>query len=61
MPTTAERNSAFDAVKVKVTEIKNSLPGLLTGYIDKYLTTARILEMVDAALTAAENTRAKGP
>ncbi len=52
MPTTAERNAAFDAVKPIILA---DVPSMFSGYI----TDAKILEATDAALEAAERARAK--
>jgi hypothetical protein len=59
MPTLAEKNAAYDAVKAKITELEHTMPGMFVGYVESYLTVARVVDMVNAALVAAEGVRAK--
>ena len=54
MPTTAERNAGFNAVHSLVVRL---VPSMFQGYI----TAVEILEIVDAALNAAEKVRAQTP
>ncbi len=59
MPSTDERNAAFDAVNHKIHQMEQTMPGMFVGYVEQYVTTARILGFVDAALEAAERVRGK--
>ena len=58
-----EKNAAFNAVKkdIRLTW-RDHCPGMFVGYVEQYVPTARILQMVNSALNAAEGVRAKaGP
>ena len=54
MPTVDEKNAAFNAVKRDIVEMERTMPGMFVGYVEQYVTTARILQMVNSALNAAE-------
>lgn len=58
MPTVKEKNAAFDAVKKKIDALEATMPSLIVGYAKEYLSTRVILDMIEAALVAAEKARA---
>ena len=59
MPTVDEENAAYRAVKDDIVQMEQSMPGMFVGYVEQYVTTARIVQMVKSALTAAEAVRNK--
>jgi hypothetical protein len=53
MPTTAERNAVYDAIKKDVDELVNDLvPFFYRSTVMTQITTARILKIVDDAIAA---------
>ena len=58
MTTVAERNAAFDAVKVHVFKmVTNLVPSMFQEQAKSYVTTAIILDISNAALDAAQQVR----
>ena len=58
MTTVAERNAAFDAVKVHVIKmVTNLVPSMFQEQAKSYVTTAIILDISNAALDAAQQVR----
>jgi hypothetical protein len=58
MPTTAERNAVYDAIKKDVDELVNDLvPFFYRSTVMTQITTARILKIVDDAIAADAKVR----
>jgi lysozyme family protein len=54
-----EENFVFDAVKVDIVALEDTIPSLWRGYVDEYLTDAIILHLVKTAITAVDQFRSQ--
>lgn len=60
MPSTDERNAAFNAIKKLIDDdVSAAVPSFFKGEVDAALTDKVVLTISDAALTAAEAVRNK--